>query len=129
MDMKEIQELLPMLNPNNNITVLGRDLHEFLEIGWDYSTWMKRMCEYGFIEGVDYSILKNDKAYVGALSRIDHQLTMDMAKEISVMQKNEKGKQARQYVIECEKKLRHNTYIEAIEAIIVKEKAKQLIEG
>ena len=64
------------------------------------------MLEYGFAESQDFSTYKNVQAILGASTRIDHQLTIEMAKEISMIQRNEKGKQARIYFIECEKKLK-----------------------
>ena len=93
------------VNYEKRNTVSGRDLHKCLEIKERYQNWFNRMLNYGFIESQDYSGCKlfNTQANV-ALQ--DHQLTLDMAKEISMLQRNEKGRQARQYFIECEKKLK-----------------------
>jgi anti-repressor protein len=67
------------------------------------------MREYGFEEGIDFNSLKNEQVRVEgnrSVKRdiIDHQLTLSMAKEISMIQRNEKGKQARLYFIECERR-------------------------
>lgn len=128
---KSINEIITINQENDKITVLGRDLHKFLEIETPYQIWFPRMLEYGFVESVDYSLYKNVQAISGALSRIDHQLTIDMAKEISMIQRNEKGKQARQYFIECEKKLKSKIlpqdYKSALYELIRKEEEKELL--
>ena len=84
------------------ILVTGRDLHDFLEITTPYSIWFKRMSEYGFSEGLDFITKMLESS--GGRPSINHHLKIDMAKEISMLQRNEKGKQARQYFIELEKK-------------------------
>lgn len=85
-------------------TVLGRDLYSFLGIKTDYTKWMDRMLEYGFVENHDFlSFLTRS---TGGRPSENHQLTLEMAKEIAMIQRNEKGKQARLYFIECENKLK-----------------------
>lgn len=95
-----------IINQNQEPTVSGRILHEFLDVKSNYSTWFKRMCKYGFIENVDYYTcfpnLESENKH-GGLNKEAHILKLDMAKEISMLQRNEKGKQARQYFIEVEK--------------------------
>ena len=86
--------------------VSARELHEFLGIGVHFSTWMKRMCEYGFEEDIDFSILKSGNPNGGIAKIADYAISIDMAKELSMIQRTEKGKQARLYFIECEKKLK-----------------------
>ncbi|HIY04286.1 MAG TPA: phage antirepressor KilAC domain-containing protein [Candidatus Anaerotignum merdipullorum] len=85
---------------------MGRDLHELLEVNSNYTTWFKRMCDYGFTENIDYATcfpnLESENQH-GGQNKIDHQLTIDMAKEICMLQRTEKGKQARQYFIQLEK--------------------------
>ena len=77
-------------------TVMGRDLHKALEVETRYNDWFKRMCEYGFSENEDfYSILS--KTPEGGRPSTDHQLTIEMAKEICMIQRTEKGKQCRRY--------------------------------
>ncbi len=90
---------------DGSIAVGGRELHEFLEIGTQYTKWFDRMTEYGFEENNDYGTLSQKRltAQGNTTTYIDHVLTIDMAKEISMIQRNEKGKLARRYFIEVEK--------------------------
>lgn len=91
---------------NGNSVVSGRELHEFLEVQTKYTDWFKRMVDYGFAENVDFVVFlknENDETAFGGVRKIkDHALTLDMAKEISMIQRTEKGKQARQYFIAIE---------------------------
>ena len=82
-------------------TVSGRELHEALCIKTAYKDWFPRMCEYGFSEGVDFCSFLSEST--GGRPATDHQLTIDMAKEICMIQRTEKGKQCRQYFLELEK--------------------------
>lgn len=89
---------------NGNSVVSGRDLHEFLEVNTPYKKWFDRMIEYGFTENVDFiSFGQKCPKPNGGRPQQDHALTLDMAKEISMIQRTDKGKQARQYFIEVEK--------------------------
>lgn len=83
--------------------ISARDLYDFLEVSTDFSTWCKRMFDYGFEEEVDFSLLKIGERSVH--NKTDYALTLDCAKEISMIQRTDKGKQARKYFIECEKQL------------------------
>ncbi|WP_278849648.1 phage antirepressor KilAC domain-containing protein [Thomasclavelia spiroformis] len=99
-----MNELLKVNYEANRITLSARELHEFLEIKTEFAKWMHRMCEYGFSKDVDYRVIvKNDENPLGGRPSTDYEITIDMAKEISMIQRNEKGKQARQYFIEVEK--------------------------
>lgn len=101
-------KLIPIIvNENNEQLVSGRELYEFLEIATPYTQWFERMVEYGFTENVDFIVLsqKSEKPQ-GGRPTIDHVMTIDMAKEISMIQRTEKGKQARQYFIQVEKEYR-----------------------
>ena len=99
-----MKELVKVQYENNQPTVLGRDLHEALEINTKYADWFPRMCEYGFEEGNDYcSILRNRSDGLPGKPLTDHQLTIDMAKELCMIQRTEKGKQCRRYFLEIEK--------------------------
>jgi anti-repressor protein len=94
-------------NENGNLLVSGRDLHEFLEIGTQYSKWFERMTEYGFIENVDYVEVVgkvDSQKRLRTYEQNDHHIKIEMAKEISMIQRNEKGKEARQYFLELERK-------------------------
>lgn len=87
-------------------TVSGRELHEFLEVGTKYQDWFPRMCEYGFEEGKDFIPIKIENVLSQKRERTysttDHQITVPMAKELCMIQRNERGKQARQYFIAVE---------------------------
>ena len=86
-------------------TVLGRDLHEVLEVKTKYADWFKRMCEYGFAENTDFVAIsqKRETAQGNETTYNDHQLTIEMAKEICMIQRTDKGKQCRHYFLELEK--------------------------
>ena len=93
---------------NQEQTVSGRELHAFLEIGTKYKDWFPRMCEYGFVEGVDFNPLKNEQVQIEGNREVrrevtDHILKLDMAKELCMLARNEKGKQARHYFLEVER--------------------------
>lgn len=103
-------------------TINARALHAFLEVGKDFSNWVKdRIQQYAFIQGEDYTLvsgsgknqsdfdppnLANQPRRGGDRRSIDYFLTIDAAKELSMVERNEKGKQARKYFIECEKRLK-----------------------
>lgn len=101
-------ELIPIQNNDGAQAVLGRDLHAFLEIGKDYSTCFKDMCQYGFIAGQDFTPKSVKTSEAGGRPRIDHIISLEMAKEICMIQRSPLGKQARQYFIECERRARNN---------------------
>lgn len=105
-----MNQLIPTsTDEQGNILVSGRDLHEFLNIETPYAKWFSRMIEYGFNENIDYSVLdKIVQNPSGGRPQTDHAMTLDMAKEISMIQRNDKGKQARQYFIEVEKEYKQN---------------------
>ncbi len=82
-------------------TVSGRELHKALEIGTAYKDWFPRMCEYGFVEGKDYTPLIFEHPQ-NKQPCTDHQLTINMAKELCMIQRTDKGKMCRQYFIKVE---------------------------
>lgn len=94
-------ELFKINYDANRITLSARDLHEFLEIKSKYADWFKNMSAYGFEENQDYRAISKNLENGGR--RIDHEISIDMAKEISMLQRNKRGKEARQYFIEVEK--------------------------
>lgn len=89
-------------------TANGRELHTFLEVGKDFSTWIKaRIEQYGFVEHHDFVTFDAAPQNGGAGNRglrIEYALTLDMAKELSMVERNAKGKEARQYFLECERR-------------------------
>ena len=86
-------------------TVSARQLHEGLEINTRFNDWYKRMCEYGFAENVDYQAItqKRVTAQGNETTFMDYQISIDMAKQICMIQRTDKGKQYRQYFIDLEK--------------------------
>lgn len=96
-----MNELIKVNYDSDRPTVSARDLHEFLEVGTHFKDWFPRMCEYGFTDNVDYTPLIFEHPQNGQPTK-DYQLTIEMAKEICMLQRNEKGKQARQYFIQLE---------------------------
>ena len=113
--------LIPLTDNDGVQAVMGRDLHAFLESKEPYTRWMNRLIEkYGFLAGQDFMTKMSEST--GGRPSENHILTMDMAKEISMVQNNEKGREARQYFIECERRAKQatpaipRTYVEALRA-------------
>ena len=103
-----MNELIKVTYENDRPAVSARDLHEFLEVETDFRHWFPRMCEYGFSEGQDFNAVKNDRVQMEGSRMVtrtvdDAILSIDMAKELCMLQRNEKGKIARQYFIQLEK--------------------------
>ena len=128
-----MNQLIPLqsqtIDGNAVETVNARELHKFLESKQDFSTWIKnRIKDYGFLENQDYILLhkkmEQEENSHGGNNKVEYYITLDMAKELSMVERNEKGKQARQYFIECERKLRETqaklapkTYVEALRTL------------
>lgn len=104
-----MNELIKITKQNGKQVVSARELHNFLESKQDFSTWMKNRIEkYGLIEKVDFEVfhnfMENPK---GGRPLTEYALSVDAAKELSMVEGNEKGKQARRYFIEVEKSYRN----------------------
>lgn len=101
-----MNELLKVNYDNERITLSARELHEFLGVSTRYNDWIKRMVEYGFNENTDYQAItqKRVTAQGNETSFIDHEITLDMAKEIAMIQRSDKGKEVRQYFLELERR-------------------------
>lgn len=98
--------LIPInVTQNDEQYVSGRDLHMFLEISTRYNDWFKRMCEYGFVESVDYTPItqKRVTAQGNTTKQTDHNLSIEMAKQLCMLARNDKGREAREYFIAVEK--------------------------
>lgn len=106
-------QLIPVSNGtiNNEPTLLvnARDLHAFLGAGKRFASWIaERIAEYGFIENQDYILVSPNreiKGRGGDRRSKDYHLTLDTAKELAMVERNEKGRQVRRYFIECERQL------------------------
>ena len=86
---------------SERITVSARDLHKALEVSTDFNHWFTRMCEYGFEAQKDFTTFLSEST--GGRPSQDAQITVDMAKEIAMLQRTEKGKEVRKYFIQIEK--------------------------
>ena len=105
-------QLIPVFNGTiSNETALlvnARDLHTFLDVGKRFASWIvERIAEYGFVENQDFMIISQVREKIGrGRPAKDYHLTLDTAKELAMVERNEKGRQVRRYFIECEKRLR-----------------------
>lgn len=103
-------ELIPVqYSEDGDIAVSGRELHQFLEVKTRYNDWIKSKVEkYEFVENTDYVTIteKSVKPASGGRPGVDHALTVSTAKELAMVESNDKGKQARKYFIEVEKKFK-----------------------
>ena len=129
-----MNELIKVDFTGERPAVSARELHEFLEVGADYRHWFPRMCEYGFVEGQDFNPVKIDRVQQEGnrlVSRMidDAALSIDMAKEICMLQRNEKGKTARQYFLQLEKDWNSPEKVMARALQIADKKIKELEEN
>ena len=129
--MKELIKL----QPHDTLiqAVSARELHAFLQSRQQFADWIKnRIADYDFVENQDFVTFSEN--YEKGRPRLEYALTLDMAKELSMVERNEQGKEARRYFIECEKQLQAQqsqlptTYLEALEALLASEKAKLTLE-
>lgn len=99
-----MDELIRINFDSERPTVSGRELHAALEIGTKYADWFKRMCDYGFAEGTDYQTHFSNlgSEMHGGQNKMDHQMTIDMAKQLCMIQRTDIGRQFRQYFIKVE---------------------------
>jgi len=95
-----MNEIIRIDYENENPTVSGRELHAVLGVATQYKDWFPRMCEYGFIEGRDFSSILSEST--GGRPSTDHALSVPMAKELCMLQRNDQGKKFRQYFISVE---------------------------
>lgn len=99
---KKMNEVIKVtVNDNHEPIVSGRKLHEALGVKTPYDKWFPRMTEYGFTENEDFSTFLSEST--GGRRATDHIIKLDMAKEIAMIQRTEKGKEVRQYFIQVEK--------------------------
>ncbi|HCO6197665.1 TPA: antA/AntB antirepressor family protein [Escherichia coli] len=104
-------QLIPVFNGaiSNETALLcnARDLHAFLEVGKRFATWItERIADYEFVENQDYIAISQKREIGHGRGKKDYHLTLDTAKELAMVERNEKGRQVRRYFIECEKRLR-----------------------
>lgn len=126
-------------NETGKQLVSARELHEFLEIGTQFTKWFDRMKEYGFEVDTDFTLLIQKRLTNNPKNpyteETDYIITIEMAKELSMIQRTDKGKQARKYFIQCEEKLKEvlskqlpQDYISALKALVESEEQKALMQ-
>lgn len=122
-------------NEKGEQLVSARDLYYYLEVKKDFSDWIKTYIGqevYGFEEGIDYSTFKGNSTKSTPRPKIEYIISINMAKELAMLSKVPKGKQARKYFIECERQLQTfklpTTYKEALMALIQKEEEKEKLQ-
>ena len=100
-----MEEIIKITEYNGKRAVNARELHQFLESKQQFANWIQNRIEkYGFVENQDFcSFNKVIKRETGATTITEYALSVDMAKELSMVENNEKGRLARKYFIECEK--------------------------
>ena len=101
-------EIIAINYESGEPTVSARSLHEQLHIGTAFKDWFPRMCEYGFVEGTDFNMLKIERVQMEGSREVRREVTdcnisVDMAKQICMIQRTPEGKQCRQYLIDLEK--------------------------
>ncbi|MFH6657095.1 phage antirepressor KilAC domain-containing protein [Streptococcus suis] len=116
------------LNDSQEPVVSGRQLHEALQVKTRYNDWFNRMTEYGFIENQDYLAItqKRVTAQGNSTNKVDHIIKLDMAKEIAMIQRTDKGKQVRAYFIQIEKDYNSPEKIMARALLMADKKVHQL---
>jgi len=123
--------LIPIREDDGRQAVSGRDLHAFLEVATPYKDWFPRMLAYGFTDGEDFGAILSEST--GGRPGTDHVLTLDMAKELAMIQRTDKGKQARQYFIEVEKRARLSavprSLPDALRAYAIEVEAREALEA
>lgn len=88
-------------------TVNARELHAFLDVGKVFAAWIsERIEKYGFAEDVDYVVTVSKTGIRSNVLQKDYHLSLDMAKELAMVERNDKGREARRYFIECERRLK-----------------------
>ena len=119
-----MDELIKIRQHEGNSVISARDLHSYLDSKTKFAQWIKRMFEYGFASGTDFIPLLGKSS--GGRPEDDFALTIDCAKEIAMLQRSEKGKQARQYFIECEKKMKQVQVLSPAEMLL--QQAQMMVE-
>ena len=95
-----MDELIKINYDSERPTVNGRDLHDALQVKTAYKDWFPRMCDYGFTEGTDFCSFLSESS--GGRTAVNHQLTIDMAKQLCMIQRTDIGRKFRQYFIQVE---------------------------
>jgi len=136
---KGLNELIPVRQDGLRPTVNARDLHEWLQVGRDYTNWIKgRIDRFGFDEGKDFTVFaETGENPRGGRPAAQYHVTLDMAKELAMVERTARGRQARRYFIECERALREGavqrrlpaSYAEALRELAGAVERQQQLEG
>ena len=130
-----MEEIIKVKYKEGQALVSARELHEFLEVKSRFNDWIKnRIKKYGFEEEIDYTKILVQS--IRGQNEYDYVVTTDMAKELSMVENNPKGRQARKYFIQCEKKLKEvsvqtilpQDYLSALKALVASEEEKALMK-
>ena len=127
--MNEIMSMdILNIDTSSEYPVRGRELHARLGIESNYTTWFNRMCGYGFEEGKDFKTRfpNLESELHGGQNKIDHHLTLSMAKEICMLQRTEQGREVRRYLIRVEEAWNSPDAIMARALNIANERVKAL---
>lgn len=100
---RDMPDCFSRIYESENPTVSARELHEKLHIGTKFTTWFERMKEYGFSEGKEFFPKLGETSEQGGRPQTDFEISVDMAKQICMIQRSPEGKQIRQYFIDLEK--------------------------
>ena len=105
--MDLVQKSFPVIQQHEILeqAVNARELHTFLESKQQFADWIKnRIYRYDFEEGIDFVVFHKDmKNSKGGRTSIEYAITVTMAKELAMVENNQKGKEVRKYFIECER--------------------------
>ena len=127
--MNEIQSInLVDFTPEGKVEISGRQLHMKLNVQTPYHKWMPRMIEYGFVEGTDFAVTdKNVHNSNGGKQKVtDHILTLNMAKEIAMLQRTPEGQEIRRYLIKVEEDWNSPEKVMARAVLMANNKVKEL---
>ncbi len=127
------QQLIPVFNGELDGRAQqlcdARDLHSFLAVGRDFSTWVKdRIEQYGFAEGEDFSPILGKST--GGRPCVEYHLTLDMAKELAMVENNDQGRQVRRYFIAMERQARESrgaTYLSLNQQLAIHRQVPKLL--
>lgn len=96
------------INHSPELLCNARELHKFLNVGRDFSNWIKnRIKQYGFVKDQDFVLVRQNgrtNGKGGDRRSVDYHITLDMAKELAMIENNEQGRKVRRYFIDCEKR-------------------------
>lgn len=124
-----MNELIKVTYDNDRATVSGRELHEKLEIKTPYTQWFERMAEYGFVENEDYvGLSQKCEKPSGGRPSVDHQMTIEMAKQICMIQRTDAGRRYREYFLEIERKW-NDPQIVMARSLIYANKQLEILSG